>query len=157
MRVEEVCSRRVVHARPSCTLHEAAVLMRDYGVRALLVADTAGTWHVKGVVTERDIVIHGLATKGVSPEVRVDNVMTPGVIGIDRAASISDALRLMLTHGVRRLVVTRDRKVVVGMVSMDDAIRALGTDWALLAGIFRRDREQEVASGPLTQLYLQDA
>jgi signal-transduction protein with cAMP-binding, CBS, and nucleotidyltransferase domain len=80
----------------------------------------------------------------VSPnEATVAQVMTHVVETIDQNATISDAMLEMCTHGVRRLGVTSDGGGLIGVLSIDDVITALGSDWALLAGILRSETERE--------------
>lgn len=155
MRVEEVCSRRMFHVPALCSLQEAAQQMRDRHVGALFVTErTSSGVRVEGVVTDRDIIVHGLAGTADCASQSVATVMTRGVITVDRAAAVSDALRAMLAHGVRRLAVMDGQGKVFGVLSMDDAVRALGADWALLAGILQREREQEGAAESQEPLFL---
>lgn len=143
MNVANVCSSRLVHIPSSCSLKDAAEQMRDKHVGLLLVDDAPDSGSVIGVVTDRDIVLHGVA-KGMSPyEATVAQVMTRVVETIDQNATISDAMLEMCTHGVRRLGVTSNGGALVGVLSIDDVITALGSDWALLAGILRSETERE--------------
>ena len=53
---------------------------------------------------------------------------------------MSEALRTMLGHGLHRLAVIDDQQLLIGMLTLDDTIRAIGGEWTLLAGILGRDR-----------------
>jgi signal-transduction protein with cAMP-binding, CBS, and nucleotidyltransferase domain len=155
MRVEEVCSRRIFHVPASCSLQEAARQMRDRRIGALFVTErTSAGLRVDGVVTERDLVVHGLASAADCGSKPVATVMTQGLVTVDGAAAVSDALRAMLAHGVRRLAVLDGHRTVFGVVSMDDAVRAVAADWTLLAGILQREREQESPDGSREPLFL---
>jgi len=62
MNIASICQRRIVTIDSSRSLAEAAALMRDRHVGALVV--TAGTpegQRVVGIATDRDLVIHVLA------------------------------------------------------------------------------------------------
>jgi signal-transduction protein with cAMP-binding, CBS, and nucleotidyltransferase domain len=125
MRVDEICSHRIVHVQATATLQQAARLMRDESARALLVTEhAAGGSRVVGIVTDRDMVVHGLASRSDCSQTAVSEVMTRGLLTIHDDAVISEALRSMLSHGLHRL---------------DDTIRAMGGEWTLLAGILGRD------------------
>jgi len=155
MRVEEVCSRRLFHVPASCSLLEAARQMRDRHTGALFVTERIATGlRVNGVVTERDIIVHGLANAADCGSTPVGAVMTLGVVTVEGNAAVSDALRTMLAHGVRRVAVLNDLRTVLGVLSMDDAIRALGADWALLASILQRERGQESLEDSKESLFL---
>ncbi|CAJ0887512.1 Inosine-5'-monophosphate dehydrogenase [Ralstonia sp. LMG 32965] len=140
MRIDEICSHRIVHIRATATLQQAARLMRDESVRALLVTEhTAGGARVVGIVTDRDMVVHGIASHSDCSETPVSEVMTRGLLTIHDDAMISEALRAMLSHGLHRLAVVDRQQRLVGMLSLDDTIRAMGGEWTLLAGILGRD------------------
>lgn len=140
MRVDEICSRRIVHVQSTATLQQAARLMRDESARALLVTERTGCGaRVVGIVTDRDMVVHGIANRGDCTETAVSEVMTRGLLTIHDDAMISEALRSMLSHGLHRLAVVDRQQRLVGMLSLDDTIRAMGGEWTLLAGILGRD------------------
>jgi len=61
MNLERVFSRNIVYARSSATLEQAAKLMRDRHVGALLVTEDGSQGRPVGVVTDRDLVIRALA------------------------------------------------------------------------------------------------
>ena len=150
MNVGTVCTSHLIHIPSTCSLKDAAGQMRDRHVGLLLVDDGPDSGRVVGVVTDRDIVLHGVA-EGASPyEATVAQVMTRVVKTVDQNATISDAMLEMCTHGVRRLGVTANGGALVGVLSIDDVITALGSDWALLAGILRSETERE-RSGSLPQ------
>ncbi|MCO5398891.1 CBS domain-containing protein [Ralstonia sp. 21MJYT02-11] len=90
-------------------------------------------------MTDRDMVVHGIASRGDCTQTAVSQVMTRGLLTIHDDAVISEALRSMLSHGLHRLAVVDRQQRLVGMLSLDDAIRAMGGEWTLLAGILGRD------------------
>lgn len=144
MRVDEICSHSIVHVPATATLQHAARLMRDESVRALLVTEhTAGGLRVVGIVTDRDMVVHGIASRSDCTRIAVSEVMTRGLLTIHGDAVISEALRSMLSHGLHRLAVVDHQQRLVGMLSLDDTIRAMGGEWTLLAGILGRDNATE--------------
>src|SRR3569623_3823840 len=68
----------------------------------------------------------------------VKNVMTAPVVGVDPAASIADAARLMLGHKFSGLPVMTPTGELVGMISEGDLLRRaeLGTE-RHLSGLMR--------------------
>lgn len=153
MRVDEICSRRIVHVPASATLQNAARLMRDQSLRALFVTEPGVTgMRVIGIVTDRDMVVHGIASDADCAKITVSEVMTRGVLTIHEHAIISEALRTMLGHGLHRLAVIDDQQRLIGMLTLDDTIRAMGGEWTLLAGILGRDRSPEHVSEAPSQL-----
>ena len=96
-----------------------------------------------GIVTDRDMVVHGIADGSDCSQTQVSEVMTHGLLTIHDDAVISEALRSMLSHGLHRLAVVDRQQKLVGMLSLDDTIRAMGGEWTLLAGILGRDKAIE--------------
>ena len=111
MKVREFCSRTVAVIGPDATLREAALLMRDAHVGALVVTERkAGVTRPVGVITDRDIVVAVVAVPGARPEgIRVGDVMSaqPRVAREDEG--LAETVKAMSERGVRRLpVVTAD-------------------------------------------------
>ncbi|WP_370565023.1 cyclic nucleotide-binding/CBS domain-containing protein [Cupriavidus sp. UME77] len=153
MRIEEICSLSPVHIPHTCTLRDAAVQMRDRHVGALVVTEPfGGGQRAMGIVTDRDIVLESTAAGTVPGEATVADVMTRGVVAIGKDAGIDDALQTMLAHGVRRLAVT-DAEAVVGVLSLDDIVDALGAQWNMLASVLHNERERERSGSVQTPLH----
>lgn len=143
MRVQNICSAKAVHVPLSCTLQEAAVQMRDRHVGALIVTENSpnGTRAV-GMVTDRDMVT-GAAASGADPcHTEVIDVMTRGLVAISQDAAVTDAIQMMLSHGVRRLAVL-DHEAVSGVISLDDLLGALAADWGMIAALIRNEQQRE--------------
>jgi CBS domain-containing protein len=114
--VEEIMTRdpRTVHA--SDTIVDAARVMRESDIGDVIVMDDG---QVTGIVTDRDIVVRGVA-EGRDPEsTSVSDVCTTGVETIDSEASVDDALGLMREKDIRRLPVAKNGRPV-GIVSLGD-------------------------------------
>jgi CBS domain-containing protein len=103
--------------------------MERSGVGSLAVIDGA---RLLGIVTDRDLVRRALAA-GVSPDSRIDGVMTSPVVTIPFDADLRDAFPLFRTHGVRRLAVVQDDGQFAGMITIDDLLIDLAADLADLA------------------------
>jgi CBS domain-containing protein len=104
------------------TIAETARVMRDAQVGAVLVVNEGA---LAGVVTDRDLVIRGLA-EGAGADAPVGPLCSGDLIGVAAEADTAQAQQLMREHAVRRLPVISDGQVV-GIVSMGDiAISAEG-------------------------------
>jgi CBS domain-containing protein len=116
------------------TIAEAARVMRDSGVGAVLVVNGAS---LSGVVTDRDLVVRGLA-EGAGPDSPVGPLCSAKLVGVEAGAEVAEAERLMGEHAVRRLPVI-DAGQIVGIVSMGDlAASGSGEDGAAsLAAVSR--------------------
>jgi len=146
MRVERLFTRSVIGVPGSCDLRDAAALMHKYNVGALLVsADDPNDLTVKGFITDRDIVVQAVAVDLAPREVRVSDVMTPAVATISEKADLHEALELMRSAGIRRLVVTDPEGRINGMLSLDDIIDGLAADFASLSALIKNERAREAA------------
>jgi CBS domain-containing protein len=100
----------------------AARAMRDNAVGAVMVVLDG---RLRGMVTDRDIVIRGL-TDGRKPEdLSLGDVCSPHPVTVRPDDDIDLAIRLMRDHAVRRVPVVEDGHPV-GLVSIGDL--AIGPD-----------------------------
>jgi CBS domain-containing protein len=154
MNLERVFSRNIVYARSSATLEQAAKLMRDRHVGALLVTEDGSQGRPVGVVTDRDLVIRALAD-GAGPRDRtIGEIMSRALATVSPSADVFEALEIMRANGMRRLVVTEPDGALAGIVSVDDIVGAIAAELASLRGILGSELRHEVAregeSGELT-------
>lgn len=107
------------------TIAEAAQQMDAAAVGALVVVDEG---RPVGIVTDRDLVVRGLA-RHLSLDARVDSVMSMGVVALDANDDLRRAISLFAQHAIRRLpVVEGDR--VCGMITLDDIVVDYAQDLA---------------------------
>jgi CBS domain-containing protein len=114
--VEEIMTRdpRTVNADDPVT--DAARIMRDDDIGDVIVLQNG---EVGGIVTDRDIVVRGVAEGRDVESTQVSDVCTSGIETIEPSASVNDALRKMRESDIRRLpVVDGDRPV--GIISLGD-------------------------------------
>lgn len=110
---------QIVTVSAQSELADAARMMRDSDVGVLPVIDGD---QVRGVITDRDIVIRGVADHKATA--RVGDIMKDGLISLSPDDDEGKAVDLMSEHNVRRLPVMENGRLV-GMVSVGDlAVRA---------------------------------
>lgn len=120
-------ARDIMTAGATCaeetdTLVDAARKMRDAEVGALPIC---GEDHrLKGMITDRDIVVKCIAEGGDPTTVRVSEFAEGKPVTIGADDSVEEALRTMIDHGVRRLPVI-DGHDLVGVVSQADIAQNL--------------------------------
>jgi CBS domain-containing protein len=112
-------------ARTSETLAEAAQKMRDLDVGALPICGDDD--RLKGMITDRDIVVDCVAKGGDPQTARVEEFTTSETVTIGADDSIEETLQTMIEHGVRRLPVI-DGHDLVGMVSQANVAKNLPDD-----------------------------
>ena len=148
MMVRDFCSRTVAVIEPEATLREAALLMRDAHVGALVVTERKdGVTRPTGVITDRDIVVAVVAVPGARPEgIRVRDVMSPQLLLAREEDGLFETVKTMSERGVRRLPVAAADGSLYGIVTLDDVLRVLGGELANLALALSRGREQEAGA-----------
>lgn len=128
MRAIEAVRKEPVTIDVGEPLVTAAHLMDQYSVGALVVMDKG---HAVGIVTDRDLVVRGLARDRPS-DARIDSVMTTEPICLSADADLRAALPIFREHAIRRLPLVEDERVV-GMLSVDDLLIDVIADLADLA------------------------
>lgn len=106
---------------PTTTLTEAAQQLRDLNVGSLPILDGD---HLLGVVTDRDIVVRGIA-EGLDPSnATVAEVATGAVVTVDVDDDAEKVARVMGERQVRRVPVFDGGKFV-GVIAQADVARDL--------------------------------
>ncbi len=138
-----VKARDVMTAHPSVvtpddTIRTAAQLMRDRHVGSLPVIDNLRDRQLKGIITDRDIVIRCLAA-GHGAECTVKEHMTSRHLTTVRMDDdVRDVAHKMRRDHVRRIPVLADDDRVAGVVAVVDiATRLRPADPGLVEGIER--------------------
>jgi CBS domain-containing protein len=112
-------------------LDRAAQLMRELDVGALPISD--GDERLCGILTDRDIVIQCVALGRDPSRVTAGELAKGTPRWIDASADISQVLREMEDHRIRRLPVIEDKRLV-GMITEADLAQHLSDveigEWA---------------------------
>jgi len=130
MKVQEVMTRGVECIGPDTKMDEAARRMRDLDVGSLPVCGDQDK--LVGIVTDRDIVVRGIAHGKDPKTTAVRDAMTPNIHYCFADQDVEEAARLMKDKQIRRLAVLDRDKRLVGIVSLGDL--AVDTGDELLAG-----------------------
>src|SRR4051812_33080336 len=117
MKVNQIMTAHASCVAPDNTLVEAAGLMRELDVGALPVCDGD---RIEGMVTDRDIVLRGVADGRDANTATVRDVMSPGAISVFADQEVEEVARLMEEKQIRRLPVLNRSRRIVGIVSLGD-------------------------------------
>ena len=123
--IGEMCSKPVVTVSPQATITEAARLMRQHHVGALVVVNDDAP---RGMLTDRDITLRIVAEGRDPAKVRVADVMHGNVATLTEDQGIYDAAKLFSARGVRRLPVVDRRGTAIGILALDDLLMLLGRE-----------------------------
>ena len=120
MKVSDIMTGRVITVGQNEPVMAAARLLKRHNLGALPVTDTAG--RLRGLVTDRDIVLRCVAAEDDPKALRVGEIMSRGILTARPEDSVEQLAETMAREQVRRLPVT-DNGRVVGMVSLCDLAR----------------------------------
>jgi CBS domain-containing protein len=111
------------------TLTAAAQRMRDEDIGDVIVLDdTAG--RIKGIVTDRDIVVRAIATDSDPSTTALSAICTTDVVCVDPGDDIETVVELMREKAIRRVPVVENDKPV-GILSIGDLAQRLDKKSAL--------------------------
>jgi CBS domain-containing protein len=116
-KVREVMTQRPRSVTPQTPVNEVAELMAADDVGAIPVVDGE---RLVGIVTDRDIVVRAIAEGKDTRGMPASEVSSRELVTVDPEDDLSDALKLMSQHQVRRLAVVDERERLVGVVSQAD-------------------------------------
>ncbi|GAA0338791.1 CBS domain-containing protein [Bacillus carboniphilus] len=118
--VKEVMTKKVEYCTLLDNVFEVATKMKELNVGAIPILDEQE--HLVGMITDRDIVVRGVAEKHPG-STKVEVVMSDHLVTIEPEASTEEAVELMTEHQIRRLPVVKNGKLV-GILALGDlAIR----------------------------------
>lgn len=120
MRVKECMSEQVVWANGNFTVYDAAKLMNENHVGSIPVCDD--NQNLVGIITDRDIVLRGIACDKDVKQTKVTDIMTTDVIRTSRDTEVSWVADIMARNQIRRVPVVEDEKLV-GIISVGDLAR----------------------------------
>jgi CBS domain-containing protein len=134
--VKDWMTSPVLTVKPNVPISEAHKLMKEYGVRRLVVVDHN---QVTGIITIGDV-------REASPsdastlsiwelnylwaQLTVDNVMTRKVLTVTPGTSINETARLMLHKKVSGLPVIDGQNQLVGIITESDIFRMIVSERA---------------------------
>jgi CBS domain-containing protein len=125
--VRDVMTRDPVTVEPLTSVTAVARLMRDRDLGAVLV--TEGD-RLRGLVTDRDLVIRTIAEGGDPEQTTVAGACSDDLVTVRPDEELVHAVRLMREHAVRRVPVVEDGRPV-GIVSLGDLVMERDPESAL--------------------------
>lgn len=124
MTVKSILERKgrdVVSAMPNATLAEAVAMLARHRIGALVVCDEAH--HIKGILSERDVV-RVLSSNGAAAlDMPVSEIMTRKVQVCHENHTINEVMEIMTRHRFRHMPVEQDKRLN-GIISIGDVVKA---------------------------------
>jgi CBS domain-containing protein len=123
--VSEIMTPEPACCTPDATARDAASLMKDNDCGSIPVVDQLETRRLVGTITDRDLVVRGLAdNKG--PDARIRELMTIEPITAGPDDEVEIIREVMVARQVRRVPVVDENGAVVGIVAQADLAREDG-------------------------------
>jgi len=117
MKIKEAMTTNLLTININASLDVAADVMSKNDIGAMPVEDNG---KIKGMLTDRDIVLRAVAQRRDPIATRAGDIMTPEVYACYEEQEIKDVAKIMEEKQVRRaLVLSADNKPV-GMISIGD-------------------------------------
>ena len=116
MNVASVMTTDIDCCSPESTCKEAAMKMKELDVGAIPICENE---KLVGIVTDRDLVIKGLANDLSTESAVSELIETNIVVSGTKDMSIEEAAKIMSKEQIRRLPIVENEKLV-GMVSLGD-------------------------------------
>lgn len=123
MKVHEIMTRNPAVCTPETSLQDVARTMVGKDCGAVPVVGMQGGVDLAGIITDRDMVVRGIA-EGKNPlTLKAGSCMTTPAITIREDASLDDCTDLMEAKKIRRVPVVDAGGRLVGIVAQADVAR----------------------------------
>jgi CBS domain-containing protein len=143
MTIGTLYSKSVATVGRDATAEEAARLMREKHVGALVVVNPGDSAIPLGVITDRDIVLEAVV-QGIAPEtVDVGSLMSSPAVTVPEEAGVLEALSRMAAQGVRRAPIVDRNGRLRGLASVDDLLPLLAQELARISVLINREQRAE--------------
>lgn len=130
----------VITIPPEATIQEAAEILAENYIGAIVVADGAG--QIAGILSERDIAVALPRYGAALGDAKVSDIMTSDVLFCTKETSVHQVLDIMVTNGIRHLPVIESDQLK-GVISLRDVVG----NW--LGAITNGDIGGDTATNPL--------
>jgi CBS domain-containing protein len=118
--VQDIMTKQVHTVKSDTALSDVARLMRDKRIGNVLVTNADGS--LRGIVTDRDIVVRADAAAKPLDKTPVGDICSDKMVKLTPTASIDEAITTMRKNAIRRVPVVRDGQPI-GIVTIGDLAR----------------------------------
>lgn len=116
--LRDICTNKPMHyVNTGMSIYEVVNEMAKNNIGAVPVLDEGGK--LRGIFSERDLMVRCAAKKLDLESTKIDEVMTKGVILMEAHDSYNDCMKIMHQESIRHIPV-RDGEKLIGVISMRD-------------------------------------
>lgn len=117
MKVKDCMCSEVSCVKPETTLKDVAKMMQENHVGCIPVCDQKNS--VVGLITDRDLVLRGIACNKDTNTTPVSEIMTTNVFTVAPDAEVTEASKIMCDCQVKRVPVI-ENETIVGIITLGD-------------------------------------
>ncbi len=145
MSAGRICVREVDLVKAGESVQAAAQRMHARNVGTLVLLDKEK--RPLGLLTDRDLTVRVLAEGLDATQTTVGDVITKCLQTVSENTPIEDAMRVMRSGNCRRLPVVDHDGKLVGILSVDDILEVLISEFRDLGVLLREESARSLASG----------
>lgn len=119
MKVKDIMTTHIIYGNDNDSIQTIAQKMKQYDIGFLPIIQKN---QCIGICTDRDLTVRVIANQDMSGQIR--SYLSTPIITIKEDDSLKQALSLMSRHQIKRLLVTREEKIV-GIISISDLYFAM--------------------------------
>ncbi len=143
-KLKDFATLAVAVVEPETTALVAAQVMRKHHLGALVVVDAKTKTHPIGILTDRDLVLE-LMAEGLDPAIfTAGDIMSVNLVLAAPEMDAVEAVELMKTHRLHRLVIADADGQLVGIVTLEDVLELLSRELAELAAGLAAAKDREI-------------
>lgn len=120
MKIEHIMSKNLVVLDINSDIYEISKIMKEKDIGFIPINEGS---KIVGVLTDRDIAVKIVSNK----DTKIKDYITRDIVKININNSIEEAINLMGTNKVKRLLVENNNKLV-GILSLSDIINNLDSE-----------------------------
>lgn len=117
MKVKDCMCNEVSCVKPETTLKDVAKMMQENHVGCIPVCDQKNS--IVGLVTDRDLVLRGIACNKDTNTTPVSEIMTTKVYTVAPDVDVTEASKIMCDCQVKRIPVL-ENEIIVGIITLGD-------------------------------------
>lgn len=115
MKIEKIMSTNLIISEEENNAQEIAQIMLEYDIGFIPIANDDN--EIIGVITDRDIVVNMISNNDLN---NPTDYMSTNLISINQKETLEEGLKLMKKEQIKRLLVTDEEEMLVGIVSLSD-------------------------------------
>ena len=118
MKVKDCMCEEICFVNPNANIYEVSKIMNSNNIGSVVVCDDDKK--ICGIVTDRDIVLRGIACDKNTKETQVKDIMSTNLCTCSNEDTLIDIEKKMGEHQIRRIPVCNQNNEPIGFISFGD-------------------------------------